>query len=161
MKSYVGILLIELFNKKQPDKNVNIIVPSLKLKEDWENHIKKHSLTNCHVWVINSYTKSLIKYQCGFLVIDECHHVLGAEAKYFNKTIDITNFDYCFCMTATLSVDERSNLYKRGFELVDELGLEEKYLVFISELAYLSGFIALHNEEEFIPTAAFDLWRNK
>ena len=43
----------------------------------------------------------------------------------------------------------------------DELGLEEKYLVFIAEIAYLSGFIALHNEEEFIPTAAFDIWRNK
>lgn len=43
----------------------------------------------------------------------------------------------------------------------DELGLEEKYLVFIAELAYLSGFLALHNEEEFIPTPAFDIWRNK
>lgn len=43
----------------------------------------------------------------------------------------------------------------------DELGLDEKYLIFISELAYISGFISLHNEEEFLPTSAFDLWRNK
>lgn len=43
----------------------------------------------------------------------------------------------------------------------DELGLEEKYLIFIAEIAFLSGFVALHNEEEFIPTATFDIWRNK
>ncbi|NCA18690.1 MAG: hypothetical protein EBR76_02775, partial [Actinobacteria bacterium] len=43
----------------------------------------------------------------------------------------------------------------------DELGLEEKYLIFIAELAYISGFIALHNEEEFLPTSTFDIWRNK
>lgn len=43
----------------------------------------------------------------------------------------------------------------------DELGLDESYLTFIVELAYISGFVALHNEEEFLPTTAFDLWRNK
>ena len=43
----------------------------------------------------------------------------------------------------------------------DELGLDEKYLIFIAELAYISGFLALHNEEEFLPTSAFDIWRNK
>ena len=43
----------------------------------------------------------------------------------------------------------------------DELGLEEKYLIFITELAYISGFIAVHNEEEFLPTPAFDIWRNR
>ena len=43
----------------------------------------------------------------------------------------------------------------------DELGLDEKYLIFIAEVAYISGFLALHNDEEFLPTSAFDLWRNK
>jgi hypothetical protein len=43
----------------------------------------------------------------------------------------------------------------------DELGLEEKYLIFIAELAYISGYIGIHNEEEFLPTTAFDIWRNK
>ena len=43
----------------------------------------------------------------------------------------------------------------------DELGLDEKYLIFIAELAYISGFVGIHNEEEFLPTTAFDLWRNK
>jgi hypothetical protein len=43
----------------------------------------------------------------------------------------------------------------------DELDLEERYLVFIAELAYISGFVALHNDEEFLPTPAFDLWCNK
>ena len=43
----------------------------------------------------------------------------------------------------------------------DELGLEEKYLIFIAELAFISGFVALHNDEEFLPTPAFDIWRNR
>jgi hypothetical protein len=43
----------------------------------------------------------------------------------------------------------------------DELGLEEKYLIFIAELAYISGYIGIHNEEEFLPTSSFDVWRNK
>lgn len=43
----------------------------------------------------------------------------------------------------------------------DELGLEEKYLIFIAELAYISGFVGLHNEEEFLPTPAFDIWRDR
>ena len=43
----------------------------------------------------------------------------------------------------------------------DELSLDEKYLVFIAELAFISGFLALHNDEEFLPTTGFDLWRNK
>ena len=43
----------------------------------------------------------------------------------------------------------------------DELSLEEPYLIFIAELAYICGFLALHNEEEFLPTVAFDIWRNK
>ncbi len=43
----------------------------------------------------------------------------------------------------------------------DELGLDEKYLIFIAELAYISGFIALHNDQDFLPTPAFDIWRNR
>lgn len=43
----------------------------------------------------------------------------------------------------------------------DELALDEKYLTFIAELAYISGLVALHNDEEFLPTPAFDIWRNR
>ena len=43
----------------------------------------------------------------------------------------------------------------------EELGLDEKYRIFIAELAYISGFVAVHNEEEFLPTPAFDIWRNR
>jgi hypothetical protein len=43
----------------------------------------------------------------------------------------------------------------------DELGLDDKYLTFIAELAYITGLVALHNDEEFLPTSAFDIWRNK
>lgn len=42
----------------------------------------------------------------------------------------------------------------------DALGVEENYLIFIAELSYICGLVAVDREEELLPTSAFDLWLN-
>lgn len=124
---------------KHPGLKINIVVPSINLKEDWERtipikddrgrilkdvgYIKKWNLQNVEVYVLNSY---ITKYRyCDMLVVDEIHHVLGKDAKYFNQCIDVTNYKYFLGLTATLTEAEEEYVGKYGLKVVHTITKEQ------------------------------------
>jgi superfamily II DNA or RNA helicase len=126
-KTRVGINKIIKINEEFPDKTISVVVPRVNLKTDWEKfggHIDTWNLKNVKVYVVNSYVK-LIMLQCNFLLLDECHRYAGEDSVLFSTVVDITNFEECLALTATLSDKERSFMEKKGFVVFDKISDEE------------------------------------
>lgn len=105
------------------DDNIIIVVPTLILKNAWEAHAIKWGWTKVEVFVINSYVTEL--HKCKWLIIDECHRVLSEDAETFNKTIDVSTYDFCLCLSATLTPEEKYILQKRGLPVVHTISEAE------------------------------------
>lgn len=67
-KTHMGITYIQRLRKVTNEK-VIVIVPSGKLKENWEH--KLQGIENVDVFVINSYSMSELRYKCHTLICDE------------------------------------------------------------------------------------------
>ncbi|MCK9429202.1 MAG: DEAD/DEAH box helicase family protein [Candidatus Omnitrophica bacterium] len=101
-------------------KSLIIVVPSIKLKEDWEYKLLFNKLVG-EVIVINTAIKT--KYKCELLVIDECHRV-GAET--FKNVFDTIEYEKLLCLTATIErQDGNHDLILEKAPLIDNVTLEE------------------------------------
>ena len=85
-KTYIAILIIKRLLKNDANAVINVVVPTLKLKQDWTGyttkdtttgkkikvagHIDIHNLKNVNVYVINSYIKKA-NHDCKLLIIDK------------------------------------------------------------------------------------------
>jgi len=115
------------FPANEPENNIIVVVPSTKLKDDWENpltgHIVKWGLENIEVFVINTYITETRR--CKLLIIDEIHRVLGEEADSFNKAIDITTCNFRLGLSATLTDEEKNTLRAKGMPVCHTITEEE------------------------------------
>jgi superfamily II DNA or RNA helicase len=125
-KTYLGVLAIKLCNSRHPDKTVNVIVPTTKLKEDWtgylvkngkkktwvKGHIELHNLFNVNVYVVNTYVRE--QHECGLLICDEAHRYSNDKSDLFKTVIDRTKFHWILCLSATLESHHKSFLHSRG-----------------------------------------------
>ena len=125
-KTLVPIGLIQSMNQKYPERNTIIVVPSTKLKEDWERqeladgeygHIKEYKLLNIQVIVVNTYVK--YHWDCYLLVCDEVHHYSNEQSKTFSTVLLRTNYQYMIGLTATLNNRERQFLSSFGVPIID------------------------------------------
>ncbi len=139
-KTYVAIMLIKRMNIKAPEKTINVVVPSIKLLNDWLDdyvgYVDIHGLKNVSVYVVNTYTQKNVNWQCDFLIVDEVHHILSDEAEQFNKVLSNTDYKYFLGLTATLSEKERSYLENVNIKIVDTVAMEEA-----SQYNYISDFV--------------------
>lgn len=151
-KTLVAIIAIHRLNLKYDNANTIVIVPSIKLRNDWEQHIRTFGLRNVEVHVINSYTSlyliSRIKQKCSLLIIDELHNAISENAFQFNKTIEGTQCDMFLGMTATLDDKERELLHNMNISFIDEVSMSEA-----QRFQYISNYIVYNygirlNEEE-------------
>ena len=109
-----------------PENNIIVVVPTIKLKEDWEKpggHIQKWNLQNIQVFVINTYITQV--HRCRLLIIDEIHRVLGEDAESFNKTIDITNTQFRLGLSATLTFEEKEMLIRKAMPVCHTITEDE------------------------------------
>ena len=151
-KTYVAILLIMRMNAKAPDKTINIIVPSLKLQEDWLDefggYITLYNLKNVQVYVVNSYTRTGLKWECDFLIADEVHHILSDDAEQFNKVLSNTSYKYFLGLTATLSDKEYEFLNNVDIKIIDKVTMDEaEELGFISQSVSYNLGLTLNEED--------------
>jgi superfamily II DNA or RNA helicase len=123
-KSYIAVLAIQECNRKHPDKTINIVVPTTKLKEDWtgywngkgktkkwvKGHIEIHSLINVNAYVINTYVTE--QHECALLVIDEAHRTANDASLTFKTVISRTKFNWILALSATFS-EEHKNFFKK------------------------------------------------
>ena len=136
-KTYIAVLAIKLCNEKHPDKNINVVVPTLVLAEAWtdekKGHIKLHGLKNVNIYVINSYVKE--QQNCALLIIDETHVATGSKSKTFNTVIERTKFHWILCLSATLEKEHTDFLHKYNITLVENFTAQQGV-----ELGWLSPY---------------------
>jgi len=101
-------------------KNLIIVVPTLRLKEDWEFKLKKDNLIGT-VLVINTAIKSA--YICDLLIIDEIHRAASVE---FIKVFDTIKYTHILGLTASIErSDGRHTLLLDKLPILDNVPLEE------------------------------------
>jgi superfamily II DNA or RNA helicase len=143
------------FREKFPayieENNIIVLVPTLKLKDDWikeGGHIDKYGFENISVYVINSYITCY--HNCKWLIIDEVHRVLGTDAEFFNKAIEFTRCAFRLGLSATLTYEEKQILKAKNMPVCHTISeFESKVEGFTSD--YLEYNIAVplnHIERE-------------
>lgn len=132
-KTYIAILAIKKLNINLPNANINVVVPTTKLKDDWFNkvngHILIHNLVNVEVFVVNSYIKK--NRECVLLICDECHRFMATT---FLKTIVNTKYEFLMGLTATLErLDGKHEIMKKYAPIVhtltEEQAIQRKFIV--------------------------------
>jgi superfamily II DNA or RNA helicase len=101
-------------------KSAIVIVPTIKLKKDWELITKEIDIP-VKVIVINTAIKHT--YKCDLLIVDEIHSSLAEE---FIKIYDCIKFDKFLGLTATIyRQDGREKLILSEFHIIDRITLKE------------------------------------
>lgn len=127
-KTYVILLIIKRMIAKYPNYRTTVIVPSAKLKEDWERQILEMNLTNVTVYVVNTYiklSKGSSELETDLLAADEVHHYCSPDAFFFNKVLPITQYKYFIGVSATLEPEEIAFLASCNVKLFDNVTIEE------------------------------------
>jgi superfamily II DNA or RNA helicase len=122
-KTYLAILAIKRFRKKYhaPEDVIKVVVPSIPLKAQWENNLRKQEVENVEVWVINSYIKHT--HTCVLLILDEVHRYASEE---FSKVFEYTSYTFILGLTATLErIDGKDSLIEERAPIFDRVTLEE------------------------------------
>lgn len=114
-KTYAAIISIEDF---ELEKKL-VIVPSIYLKEQWEERTK--NLLNIEIVVINTAIKN--KYNVDILIIDEVHRVAADE---FRKIFDCVKYKKLLSLTATLErIDKKHYIIEQNCPIIYEMSLKE------------------------------------
>jgi len=119
-KTYTALKIIQKSLIKNKNHNFIVVVPTVNLKEQWENQINKLKITNTLVYVIN--TACALNSECTLLILDEIH-MYGGDV--FSNVFKI-KYKYILGLTATLDKDSNIyNLINKYCPVFDEVTLEE------------------------------------
>lgn len=127
-KTYVILLIIKRMLAKHPTYRTTIIVPSAKLKQDWEEQVLEMQFSNVKVYVVNTYInfkKGDIELETDLLAADEVHHYCSPAALFFNKVLPTTIYKYFIGVSATLEADELAFLASCNVPLFDTITVED------------------------------------
>src|SRR5574343_846585 len=99
-KTTVAIKTIKRFSST---KDIDVVVPTIVLKNQWEEIIKKTflGLRSIRVFVVNTYITE--KRKCSLLILDVAHRFSNADADYFSTVITNCSFEYIQCLSASYS----------------------------------------------------------
>lgn len=156
-KTYVALITIFRLNRKYPNMKTIVIVPSIKLHQDWREHVMNFNLQNVEVYVVNTYVeiwrRSGDKHECDLLVADEVHNYLGVDAEVFNKAIRCTNYRMFLGMSATLNDAEKVTLLEMDLPIIGEITMSEaRRMGYVSNYRVYNLGIRLSEEKR----AAYD-----
>lgn len=122
-KSFMGLLAILKLKKKLPNARCLIVVPSVQLKGQWEEHIQRLELKNCVVLVINSVALKDVTLDVDLLILDEEHlYVADQFIQVFKKVKN----KWIMGLTATRErLDGRHTLLDKVLPVVDVITKKE------------------------------------
>ena len=111
-KSIIACLAIAKMYKKKPHLTCMIIVPTISLKEQWEEILIAFGLSECTtVYVVNTIALKDIKYEVDFLVVDEIHLM---AADQFSRIFSLVKYSFIMGLTATIDrLDGRERYLKK------------------------------------------------
>ena len=131
-KTAVGILAIQDMNFHHPSRITHVVVPSIVLKKQWEQHIQLWGLVNVEVFVINTYIrKSRVNH---LLILDELHRY---GSRTFSRVFSIAKFHFILGLTATIERQDGNHmLIEKYAPVLRTIGLNEAL-----QNRYVSDFI--------------------
>jgi superfamily II DNA or RNA helicase len=119
-KTFMAFLAIQRFRK---DKQVDVVVPTQPLKDQWEELIsQKLSDYKIDVFIVNSYVQK--RRSCDFLILDEAHRFSNESAKVFNKVLDNCDFKYVWCLSAKFTKEQILFLNLRDIKLLNSISVQ-------------------------------------
>ncbi len=163
-KTFIAILAIKYMNKHHPDRDAIVIVPKIKLAEDWKGywdldeqtkkktwipgHIEIHGLTNVQVFVVNTFV--LYKdWKTDLLILDECHRYANEDSQYFSTVLGITKYRFLLAMSATLAKKEKDFFARFNIPVVDTVDeAEGQKFGYVAPAAIYNLGIKLSPEDE-------------
>jgi superfamily II DNA or RNA helicase len=104
-KTRIGLLAAAEVNREVPGKAIEVVVPTLVLKAQWEAHIHQYGLHNVEVFVINTYIQQ--KHQPFLLILDEIHRY-GSEQ--FSKVFIQASYRAILGLTASFERQDGKHL---------------------------------------------------
>lgn len=150
-KTRLALLGIERCFEKNPMRRVNVVVPRIPLKEQWEAICESKGWKNVKVYVGKSYI-GLPDYArtCDLLIVDEVHRFTNEESEIFSQVLDKTQKKWVLCLSATVNAEQRRFLHQRGINLIDRVTMEEATReVFVSDhRIYMVGLPMTEEDEK-------------
>lgn len=133
-KTRVGLMTIKALLKKYPQFRVLVVVPTITLKNQWQEQIDEWGFSfNTEVQVINSVIKHT--WVCDFLIIDEVHRV---NSKDFSQIFTCVKYKLILGLTATFErLDGKHVIMQKYCPIVDQV-------TFLEALA--NGWVADYKE---------------
>lgn len=121
-KTRTSFLAISTILAKFPETQINIIVPTTALKDQWNKQIDERGLgLNAHVYVVNSAIKSDMR--CDMLIIDEVHRFASDT---FITIFQKCRYKFVLGLTATYErLDGKEHLLEHYCPKCDEVSLLE------------------------------------
>lgn len=142
-KSYVGVLAMQVTQKKDPNRVIHIVVPGNDIKSQWERELITHGIVNAEVFTIHSYIGRL-RY-CSLLILDEIHNY---AAPTFKQVFEVTRYSFVLGLTATLERrDGKHFLLQEKAPVLDVVTLAEA-----RREEYISDFIVYNLAMELSPS---------
>lgn len=126
-KTRVAINLIKECLLRDPNRIINVVVPTKPLALSWTKkktgHIDKFKLKNVFVYVVNTYVKE--PRECDLLIADECHRYSNDSAYLFRKVVGETKYKFFLGLSATLEGHHKAFLHSKGIHSAGLVTLEE------------------------------------
>ena len=120
-KTTVGVLAIQDMNHHHPERETHVIVPTIVLKKQWEDHIQLWNLINVEVFVINTYIRK--SRYTHLLILDELHRY---GSRTFSRVFSTAQFNFILGLTATIErQDGNHQLIERYAPVLHTIGLNE------------------------------------
>lgn len=121
-KTRMAMMAVELLLRNKPDAFIIISVPTIFLKNQWQEQLNNFGLSdNCEVIVANTIVKH--QYTCDLLIIDEAHR-FGSSV--LSSTFITVKYSMILCLTATIErLDGKEVIIKKYAPVCDTITLEE------------------------------------
>jgi superfamily II DNA or RNA helicase len=144
-KTYVAILLIQKMQERKADRTTLVVVPTLKLKSQWEDELLEYSITGVKVVVINTVCKK--NWVCSLLVLDEIHNY---ASEVFGTVFQRVKYSFILGLTATMERSDKKHYYiEIHCPVIDRVGLSESLeKKFISDFMVYNVPVPMTDAEE-------------
>lgn len=122
-KTKIGTDVITYMRRTDNRREVIVVVPTVPLKDQWEEELQKLQLSdNSEVVVINTLIDRQ-PFKTDLLLLDEIHRM---AAPTFAKVFNVVRYDFILGLTATLKrLDGRHEILQKHAPIVDVISMAE------------------------------------
>lgn len=119
-KTFVALMCNNLLYKRNPHLRVVVVVPTLRLQEQWILKLEEKKLPG-EVYVINTIS-SMDSVVCDLLILDEIHRYGGTE---FSKVFNVVKYNHILGLTGTFErLDGKHKIISKMAPVIDTVTIE-------------------------------------